>query len=41
MIIVQKGIVKHRAKNGGRLYVRQVDSVIEILGKSGKNKKNQ
>ena len=28
--------MEYCAKNGGRFYVRQVDSLIEILGKSGK-----
>lgn len=36
-----KGVIEHRGKNGGRLYVREADGVIEILAKSGKNKKNQ
>jgi hypothetical protein len=36
-----RGIIEHRGKNGGRLYVREADGVIEILAKSGKNKKNQ
>ena len=33
-----KGIFEHRGKNGGRLYVREVDGVIEIMAKSGKKK---
>lgn len=36
-----KGIIEHCADNGGRLYVRESDGVIEILAKSGKNKSNQ
>ena len=36
-----KGVIEHRRKNGGRLYVRESDDVIEILAKSGKNKSNQ
>ena len=36
-----KGIVEHRGNNGGRLYVRESDGVIEILAKSGKKPKNQ
>jgi len=38
---IGNGIVEHRGKNGGRLYVRELDSVIEILAKSGKKKNNQ
>lgn len=38
---IGSGIIEHRARNGGRLYVREVDGVIEILGKSGKKKTNQ
>lgn len=29
-----KGGIEHRGKNGGRLYVRESDYVIEILAKS-------
>ena len=36
-----KDVIEHRGKNGGRLYVRESDSVIEILAKSGKKKSNQ
>ena len=36
-----KGVIEHRGKNGGRLYVRESDDVIEILAKSGKKKSNQ
>ena len=36
-----KGVTVHRGRNGGRLYVRESDDVIEILAKSGKNKSNQ
>ena len=36
-----KGVIEHRGKNGGRLYVRESDGVIEILAKSGKKKSNQ
>ena len=36
-----KGVIEHRGKNGGRLYVRESDNGIEILAKSGKNKSNQ
>ena len=36
-----KGVIEHRGKSGGRLYVREVDDVIEILAKSGKKKSNQ
>jgi hypothetical protein len=36
-----KGVIEHRGKNGGRLYIRKVDDRIEIVGKSGKDKKNQ
>ena len=36
-----KGGIEHRGKNGGRLYVREVDGVIEILAKSGKKKSNK
>jgi putative component of toxin-antitoxin plasmid stabilization module len=36
-----KGVIEHRAKNGGRLYVRESAGVIEILAKSGKKKSNQ
>ena len=36
-----KGVTEHRGKNGGRLYVREVDDVIEIVAKSGKKKSNQ
>ena len=35
------GVIEHRGKNGGRLYVREADGVIEILAKSGKKKSNQ
>ena len=38
---IGNGIIEHRGKNGGRLYVRESDSVIEILAKSGKKKSNQ
>jgi hypothetical protein len=38
---IRFGIVEHCARNGGRVYVREVDGVIEILGKSGKKKSNQ
>jgi hypothetical protein len=38
---IGNGIIEHRGKNGGRLYVRESDSGIEILAKSGKNKNNQ
>jgi putative component of toxin-antitoxin plasmid stabilization module len=36
-----KGVTEHQGKNGGRLYVRESDDVIEILAKSGKKKSNQ
>jgi hypothetical protein len=36
-----KGVIEHRGRNGGRLYVRRVGDIIEIVGKSGKDKKNQ
>lgn len=36
-----KGVIEHRGKNGGRLYVRESDDVIEILAKSGKKKSNK
>ena len=38
-----KGVVEHRGKNGGRLYVRELKDVniIEIVAKSGKDKSNQ
>jgi putative component of toxin-antitoxin plasmid stabilization module len=37
-----KGVIEHRGKNGGRLYVRESDdNEIEILAKSGKKKSNQ
>ena len=38
---IGNGIIEHRGKNGGRLYVRESDSVIEILAKSGKKDSNQ
>jgi hypothetical protein len=38
---IGNGIIEHRGKNGGRLYVRESDSGIEILAKSGKKKSNQ
>lgn len=38
---IGNGIIEHRGKNGGRLYVRESDNVIEILAKSGKKKSNQ
>ena len=38
---IGNGIIEHRGKNGGRLYVRESESVIEILAKSGKKKINQ
>lgn len=38
---ISNGIIEHRGKNGGRLYVRESDSIIEILAKSGKKKSNQ
>jgi hypothetical protein len=35
-------MVEHRGRNGGRLYVRDArNDVLEIVGKSGKNIKNQ
>jgi putative component of toxin-antitoxin plasmid stabilization module len=36
---IGNGIIEHRGRNGGRLYVRESDGVIEIL--SGKKKSNQ
>ncbi len=37
-----KGVIEHRGKNRGRLYVRESDdNEIEILAKSGKKKSNQ
>ena len=36
-----KNVMEHRGNNGGRLYVREADGVVEILAKSGKNRKNQ
>ena len=39
--LICKGVIEHRAKKGGRLYVRESDDVIEILAKSGKKKSNQ
>ena len=38
---ISKSIIEHRGKNGGRLYVRELDGVTEIVRKSGKNKSNQ
>ena len=38
---IGNGIIEHREKNGGRLYVRESDGVIEILAKSDKKKSNQ
>ena len=38
---IGNGIIEHRGKNGGRVYIRESDSVIEILAKSGKKKTNQ
>ena len=38
---ITKSIIEHRGKNGGRLYVRELDGVTEIVRKSGKNKSNQ
>ena len=38
---IGNGIIEHRGRNGGRLYVRESDSGIEILAKSGKKKSNQ
>ena len=38
---ISKSIIEHRGKNGGRLYVRELDGVTEIVGKSGKKKSNQ
>ena len=38
---IGNGIIEHRGKNGGRLYVRKSDSGIEILAKSGKNRSHQ
>jgi len=31
-----KGVLEHRATNGGHLYLRKVDGVIEILATSSK-----
>ena len=39
--LIGNDIIEHRGKNGGQLYVRESDSVIEILAKSGKKKSNQ
>lgn len=39
--LICKGVIERRGKNGGRLYVRESDDVIEILAKSGKKKSNQ
>lgn len=36
-----KGVTEHRGHNDGRLYTREVNGVIEIVGKSGKRKINQ
>lgn len=36
-----KNVFEHRARNGGRLYVRELEDVVEILAKSGKSKSNQ
>jgi len=36
-----KGVTEYCGKNGGRLYVRESDDVVEILAKSGKKKSNQ
>jgi len=36
-----KSVIEHPSKNGGRLYVREADGLIEILAKSGKKKSNQ
>lgn len=38
---IVKGIIELRAQNGGRLYIRKKDGVIEILAKSGKKQSNQ
>jgi len=38
---IGNGIIEHRGRNGGRLYIRESDGVIEILAKSGKKKSNQ
>ena len=38
---ISKNIIEHRGKNGGRLYIRELDGVTEIVGKSGKKKSNQ
>lgn len=35
---ISKSIIEHRGKKGGRLYVRELDGVTEIVGKSGKKK---
>ena len=38
---ISKSIIEHRGKKGGRLYVRELDGVTEIVRKSGKKKSNQ
>jgi hypothetical protein len=41
-IALGNGIMEHRASNRGRVIVREIkDDIVEILGKSGKKKKNQ